>query len=172
MLVETSQTVTRFDAQPRKDAMNLIATVLYDWPVAVARRLDWLAPLLARITVGVVFAVTGWGKLNNLEKITAFFGELGIPYPQFQAPFASATEFVCGTLLVVGMATRVASIPLIIVMLVAIATAQWENIDSLSALLGTVEWAYVAIFAWLALAGPGPISLDYLLGRAANREEI
>jgi len=152
--------------------MNRIATILYDWPVAVARRLEWLAPLVARITVGVVFAVTGWGKLHNLEKITDFFTELGIPYPQIQAPFASANEFVCGVLILIGLATRVASIPLIIVMLVAIRTAQWENIDSLSALLGTVEWAYIAIFAWLAIAGPGPVSLDYLIARARNREEV
>lgn len=152
--------------------MNLIATVLYDWPIAVARRLQWLAPLVARITVGWVFAVTGWGKLNNLEKITEFFTDLGIPYPHIQAPFASATELVCGVLILVGLATRVASIPLIIVMLVAIRTAQWENIDSAAALLGTVEWAYIAIFAWLAIAGPGPISLDHLIGRPANREEV
>jgi putative oxidoreductase len=152
--------------------MNLIATVLYDWPIAVARRLEWLAPLVARVTVGWVFAVTGWGKLHNLEKITDFFTELGIPYPHIQAPFASANEFVCGVLILLGLATRVASIPLIIVMLVAIRTAQWENIDSAAALLGTVEWAYIAIFAWLAIAGPGPISLDHLIGRATNREEV
>jgi len=151
--------------------MKWIATLLYDLPIAVARRLDWLAPLLARVTVGVVFAVTGWGKLHNLEKITDFFRELGIPYPEIQAPFASANELVCGVLVLVGLATRVASIPLIIVMLVAIRTAQWENIDSASALLGTVEWAYIAIFAWLAIAGPGPVSLDHLIARSTGRDE-
>jgi putative oxidoreductase len=152
--------------------MNLIATILYDLPVAVARRLDWLAPLVARVTVGWLFVATGWAKLHNLQKIIDYFTDLGIPYPQYQAPFAAANEFVCGLLVLIGLATRVASIPLIVVMLVAIRTAQWENVDSLAALLGLVEWAYIAIFAWLAIAGPGPISLDALIGRLTKRDQV
>ena len=74
-------------------------------------------------------------------------------------------------LVLVGLATRVASIPLIIVMLVAIRTAQWENVDSFAALVGLVEWAYIAILAWLAIAGPGPISIDRLIARATKRDE-
>ena len=150
---------------------NLIATLFYDLPSAVGRRLAWLAPLLARITVGWTFAVTGWGKLHNLQKIIDYFTDLGIPYPQVQAPFASANEFVCGVLVLIGLATRVASIPLIIVMLVAIRTAQWENVDSFAALVGLVEWAYIAIFAWLAIAGPGPVSIDRLIARATERDD-
>jgi putative oxidoreductase len=149
--------------------IGVIATLLYDWPCAVASRLTWLAPLLARVTVGWVFATTGWGKLNNLQKVIDYFSDLGIPYPQIQAPFASANEFVCGVLVLLGLATRVASIPLIVVMLVAIRTAQWENVDSTAALLGLVESSYIVIFAWLAIAGPGPVSLDALIARALKR---
>jgi putative oxidoreductase len=149
--------------------IGVIATLLYDWPCAVASPLTWLAPLLARVTVGWVFATTGWGKLNNLQKVIDYFSDLGIPYPQIQAPFASANEFVCGVLVLLGLATRVASIPLIVVMLVAIRTAQWENVDSIAALLGLVEWSYIVIFAWLAIAGPGPVSLDALIARALKR---
>ncbi|HUP57698.1 MAG TPA: DoxX family membrane protein, partial [Bdellovibrionota bacterium] len=50
--------------------------------LAVTSRLQWLPPLLARIAVGSVFLRTGWGKLHNLDKITAFFRELGIPNPE------------------------------------------------------------------------------------------
>ena len=149
--------------------VGVFATLLYDWPCAFAARLTGLAPLLARVTVGWVFATTGWGKLHNLQKVIDYFGDLGIPYPQFQAPFASANEFVCGVLVLLGLATRVASIPLIVVMLVAIRTAQWENVDSTAALLGLLEWSYVAIFAWLAIAGPGPVSIDALVARALKR---
>jgi putative oxidoreductase len=152
--------------------MRLLAKILYDLPIAVADRLHWLAPLVARLTVGWVFVTTGWGKLHNLQRIIDYFADLGIPYPQIQAPFAAANEFVCGLLVLIGLATRVASIPLIIVMLVAIRTAQWENVDSLAALLGLVEWAYVAIFAWLAIAGPGPASLDALIGRITRRDRV
>jgi putative oxidoreductase len=150
--------------------MESIALLVYDLPSAVGRRLAWLAPLVARLTVGCVFATTGWGKLHNLQKIVDYFTELGIPYPQYQAPFASANELVCGLLVLVGLATRVASIPLVIVMLVAIRTAQRGNVDSLAALLGLVEWAYIVIFAWLAIAGPGPVSVDALIARATQRD--
>jgi len=149
--------------------MGAIATLLYDWPCAVAARLSWLPPLMARVTVGWVFATTGWGKLHHLQKVIDYFSDLGIPYPQIQAPFASANELVCGVLVLLGLATRVASIPLIVVMLVAIRTAQWENVDSATALLGLLEWSYIAIFAWLAIAGPGPVSLDALIARALRR---
>jgi putative oxidoreductase len=149
--------------------MSVIAALLYDWPCAVAARLAWFAPLLARITVGWVFVTTGWGKLHDIQKVVDYFAELGIPYPQVQAPFASANELVCGLLVLLGVATRIASIPLIVVMLVAIRSAQWQNVDSAAALLGLVEWSYIAIFAWLAIAGPGPVSLDAIIARALKR---
>ena len=40
-----------------------------------------------------------------------------------------------------------------------------------NALVGLVEWAYIAIFAWLAIAGPGPVSIDRLIARATKRDE-
>ena len=156
-------------SEARGKTMSVIATLVYDLPSAVAARLDWLAPLLARITVGWVFVLTGWGKLHGIQKVIDYFTELGIPYPQIQAPFAAANEFVCGLLVLLGLATRIASIPLIVVMLVAIRSAQWENVDSAAALFGLVEWLYIAIFAWLAIAGPGAVSLDALISRALKR---
>jgi putative oxidoreductase len=126
----------------------------------------WLPATLARIAVGWVFASTGWGKLQNLEQVTGFFAELGIPYPELQAPFVAGTELVCGALVLVGLLTRAAAVPLIGTMIVAIATAQWPQVESLAGLLGLVETLYIVLFAWLAIAGPGPLSID-ALGRRA-----
>ena len=53
--------------------------------LVLAGKLAWLGPLLARVTVGVVFLQTGWGKLHDLDKVTSFFTELNIPAPAFQA---------------------------------------------------------------------------------------
>ena len=150
--------------------MKAIAAILYDLPIFLTRPLRWLGPLVARITVGWIFLSTGWGKLHDLQKVIDYFRDLGIPHPELQAPFAAANEFVCGLLILVGFATRFACLPLIVVMFVAIGTAQWENVDSVASFLGLVEWAYVAIFVWLGLAGPGPISLDALIAYAAGRE--
>jgi putative oxidoreductase len=131
--------------------------------LGLCKRFDDLAPLLARITVGVVFITSGWGKIHNLEQVTAFFGELGIPAPAFQALFVSYVELVCGSALLLGLLTRLVAIPLMATMVVAIITAKAEEITGVADLLGTVEFAYVAMLFGLVLTGPGKLSLDALL---------
>ncbi len=130
--------------------------------------LRWLSPTIARLTVGLVFFQSGWGKLHDLEKVTGYFTELGIPNPAFQARFASTAEFVCGGLLLLGLATRFAVVPLIVTMCVAIRTAQWENVDGIGSLVGLLEFSYVALLVWLGTDGPGPLSLDRLIARVAR----
>ncbi len=139
--------------------------------LAVADALAWLPPTLARFTVGWVFLWSGWGKLHDVDAIVQFFGELGIPYPELQAPFASATELVCGALLLAGLFTRLASVPLIVVMLVAIVTAQRANVSALGDLFGLVEFLYIALLVWLGVAGPGPLSLDAALARVVEHRD-
>jgi len=115
-------------------------------------------------------------KLNNLYPSQDFpgmianFAEWGIPYPSVMAPFVSGVEFFGGILLLLGLFTRLAATPLVIVMVVAIISAKWDQVDSLETLLGFEEVAYMALFGWLAVAGPGPISLDQLLQRKFGRD--
>ena len=73
-----------------------------------------------------------------------FFTELGIPAPQFQAPLAATAELVCGALLLVGLFTRVATLPLIGVMAVALLTALRDQIHAASDLFGLAEYLYIA----------------------------
>ncbi len=145
--------------------MNPFVTVLIDWPRRIAAYLTWLPPLVARIVVGWVFLWSGWGKLNALPRMIENFRGWGIPYPEILTPFVSGVEFVGGILLLVGLFTRIAAAPLIVVMVVAIVSAKWADVDSLETLLGFEEVAYMTLFLWLAIAGPGPVSLDYLLTR-------
>src|SRR5690606_12519177 len=116
-----------------------------------------------------LFVQSGWGKLHALEQVTSFFAELGLPAPGFHAVFVSATELVCGALVFAGLFTRLAALPLLITMLVAIRTALWDRVDSLGSLFGLTETLYAVVFLWLATAGAGPISIDRLLalGRRA-----
>jgi len=134
----------------------------------VGHTLHWLSPTIARLTVGLVFFQSGWGKLHDLEKVTGYFTELGIPTPAFQARFASTAEFVCGGLLLLGLATRFAVVPLIVTMCVAIRTAQWENVDGIGSLVGLLEFSYIALLVWLGTDGPGPLSLDRLIARVTQ----
>jgi putative oxidoreductase len=136
---------------------------------AIAGRLQWLPPTLARFTLGWIFLWSGWGKLHDLESVIEFFASLGIPHPELQAPFASVTELVCGTLLLAGLFTRISTVPLIVTMLVAIVTAQRENVAALGDLFGLVEYLYIALLIWLGIEGAGPLSLDRLLVHWAER---
>jgi putative oxidoreductase len=125
--------------------------------------LNWVAPLVARVTLGVLFVSTGWGKVHDLDKVANFFGDLGIPAPQLNAVMVSFVELVGGALLLVGLASRLAALPLIASMAVAIVTAQRDQVSGLPDLFGLVEWTYLVLLLWVALSGPGKLSLDELL---------
>ena len=133
----------------------------------VANRLStWVPGLLARLTLGVIFAQSGWGKLHNLADVTQFFAELGIPAPGANAVLVSLVEFVGGGLLLLGLGTRLAALPLVVTMAVAIFTAKRGEIAGFGDLLGLSEWAYLVMLLGLVLAGGGAVSLDYFARRA------
>lgn len=138
----------------------------------VAERAALLGPLIARLTLGVAFVSSGWGKIHNLEKVTEFFTELGIPAPHLQAVFVSWVELVCGALVLLGLATRLASIPLVCTMVVALVTAKAEDIAGVSDLVGTIEFTYIALSVWLTVSGAGAISLDRVLARRSASASV
>ena len=142
---------TSFVSSARARALNL------------TQNLDWLGPLVARFTLGVLFVSTGWGKVHNLAKVAAFFAELHIPAPAIQATFVSYVELIGGALVLVGLFARLASLPLIGSMAVAILTTKADEVHGLPDLFGLVEWTYLALLAWVALAGPGRASLDHFI---------
>jgi len=143
---------------------NLLNVTL-GWPERVASYIQWLGPLFARIVVGEIFLTAGLGKLKNLEQVTENFISWGIPFPHILTPFTSGAEFLCGIFLILGLFTRISSGVLGVIMIVAIKSALWDQVDSLDTLLGFSETAYLTIFLWLAIAGAGKISIDYWLTR-------
>jgi putative oxidoreductase len=136
-----------------------------------ADKLSFLGPTLARLTVGLVFIGTGWGKLHSLGDVTDFFASLHIPAPGFNARLAASTEFFGGILVLVGLGTRLAALPLAFTMVVAILTAKRADISGLATLVGFEEWSYLVFFVWLALAGAGPLSLDNLVSKLRSRHK-
>jgi putative oxidoreductase len=79
------------------------------------------AIVIIRILVGWVFILEGYLKFALPEELgVGRFTTIGIPYPQYTAPFVGAVELVCGILIVLGLFTRLAAIPLLIDMTVAI----------------------------------------------------
>jgi putative oxidoreductase len=151
--------------------MNFIINLLVILPAQIASYFAWAGPLVMRLVVGYVFMLTGWGKLNNLPQMIQNFTEWGIPFPRILTPFVSGVECFGGIMLMLGLFTRIPAAMLAVVMLVAIKSAKWENVDSLETLLGFEEMTYFAAFLWLAIAGPGAVSLDRLLLRWAGHED-
>jgi len=150
--------------------MNSLIRWLIGWPERVAQHLQWVAPLFARIVVGWVFMWSGWGKLQNLPAIIDNFAGWKIPAPHLLAPFVSGVEFFGGIFLLLGLLTRISAGALGVTMIVAIVSAKWDQVDSLETLLGFDETEYLALFAWLAIAGAGTVSLDRLLKRDVERK--
>jgi putative oxidoreductase len=126
-------------------------------------RLQWLAPLFGRLGVGLLFLLDGWAKLHNLPAVTQYFEELKIPAPGFNAAFVASTQLVCGGLLVVGLLTRLATVPLIICMAMAILTAKLKDLVNLYAFVGFDEFTYQVVLVMIAIIGPGKVSLDHLI---------
>jgi putative oxidoreductase len=119
-----------------------------------------LALLIARLIPGIVFILSGLGKLEHIPKIITYFTGLGIPFPSFQAPFVGFCEFSFGIFLVLGIMTRLSCIPLTAIMVVAIATAKsWSSVTEF---LGMEEVLFIALLFVVMTHGPGLFSLDYL----------
>ena len=88
-----------------------------------------------------------------MPQITENFRSWNIPFPEILTPVVLGVEFVGGILLLIGLFTRIAAAPLVVVMIVAIISAKFGDIDLLETLLGFEEVSYLALFLWLAIAG-------------------
>ncbi len=137
----------------------------------VAAALAFLAPLATRIVVGWAFYLTGSGKWAHFDNTVTFFTELGIPYPVANAAFVATLELVGGIALIVGLFTRLFAAGLASTMVVALLTADkqrflesWSTASEISP-TDISAFVFLLFFAWLALYGPGPASLDKLLAR-------
>lgn len=93
--------------------------------------LDGLAPLALRLYLVPIFWMAGTQKLGHIDNTIEWFGNaewgLGLPFPTLMGYLAAYTEAVGALLLLLGLATRWISIPLIITMLVAIFAVHWDN---------------------------------------------
>src|SRR5579859_7363683 len=131
----------------------------------VMKKVRWLAPLLGRLGVGLLFVSTGWGKVHSIDKVTGFFTSLGIPAPHFHAILVGYSELLCGAALIVGLLSRFATVPLIVSMIVAILTAKRSDLHGLFDLVGFNEFTYLVVLVMIAIIGPGKASLDAMLVR-------
>ena len=95
------------------------------------RTVDFLGPLALRLYLVPIFWMAGTKKLADMDSIIAWFGNpdwgLGLPFPELMAWLATLTEVGGAILLLLGLATRWVSIPLIIAMVVAAVSVHLQN---------------------------------------------
>lgn len=126
--------------------------------------------LIIRVAWGIAFFQAGWGKFGRLEGVTEFFETLGIPAPGFHAVLVASVEAGGGILLLLGLISRLAAIPLAISMLVALFTAHREEVakiftEDFTGFLEAAPTPYLLASLIVLFFGPGRISLDALLAR-------
>jgi putative oxidoreductase len=125
--------------------------------------------LVVRLYWGWQFLQTGWGKLNDIPKVTAFFTNLGIPAPALNAWFVAGLEFGGGVLLILGLASRFIAMPLVIDMIVAYATADREALFSIFSnpdkFTGAAPYTFLFASLLVLIFGPGRYGLDELVVR-------
>jgi uncharacterized membrane protein YphA (DoxX/SURF4 family) len=129
--------------------------------------------ILIRLMVGAVFLSEGIQKfLHPAEVGAGRFARIGLPAPETLAPLVASFEIACGLLVLAGLATRLAALPLIAIMTVAIATTKlpilmasgfWKMAHE-----ARTDWSMLLGSLFLLVVGGGAWSLDAVRGRIAS----
>ena len=138
------------------------------WSKAVSN-LQSLFLLIIRLYWGWQFFLTGKGKLMNLERTTNFFASIHIPQPHLNAIMAGSTECFGGLLLLVGLGSRIITVPLIVTMVVAYLTTEQEALKVLYSdpdkFVSAAPFQFMLTAITVLIFGPGRFSSDALLAR-------
>lgn len=149
--------------------MNTIGR-LYLKFAALASSLKSPLLLAVRLYWGWQLVQTGWGKLQHLDRVTAFFSSLNIPLPGLNAHFVAGLEVVGGVALILGVASRLFGLLLTIDLLVAYWTADRMALTSIFSDPGKFYGAdpYTFLFAALIVLifGAGLFSIDAWINKA------
>ena len=125
--------------------------------------------LAMRLYWGYAFFQAGLGKLNNILPVSNFFASLGIPFPTFNAYLVGCTEMIGGLCLLFGFASRLAAVPLAIVMITALLTEHADAVRTIfqnpQKFINQLPFNFLLATLVIFCFGPGGISIDYLLKR-------
>ena len=122
-----------------------------------------LSLLFARLAVAYGFYDPAMQKWSDISSVATWFGSIGIPFPTLNAYMAASTELIGVVLLTLGLFTRLISIPLMVIMVVAITTVHLTNGFSAGDNGFEIPLYYMIFLAIFASFGAGKLSLDYLL---------
>ena len=148
---------------------------LYRLLIAAAASLQSPFLLAVRLYWGWQFCQDGYGKLTHLEKVTEFFGSLGLPAPGMTAAFVGGLELLGGVLLILGLGSRLISLLLTGNMLMAFVTADREALFSVFSdpdkFYGAAPYTYLFAVVIVLIFGPGAFSLDAVIANQSRDRE-
>lgn len=136
---------------------------LYPFTKNILSQGQSISLFLARITIAYGFYEPAMQKWSDIESVAGWFASIGIPFPTINAYMAASTEILGVILLTLGLFTRLISIPLIVIMIVAIATVHLSHGFSAGDNGFEIPLYYMLFLALFASLGAGKLSLDYLL---------
>ncbi len=116
--------------------------------------------LIARLMIAYGFYEPAMSKWNDIDSVAQWFGSMGIPFPTINAYMAAGTEILGVGLLVLGLFTRLISLPLIIIMIVAIFTVHIGNGFSAGSNGFEIPLYYMVFLMIFVTQGAGKFSLD------------
>ncbi len=105
-------------------------------------------------------AITKW---QNINSVAEWFGSMGIPMPLLNAYMAASTELAGVVLLTLGLGSRIISVPLIVVMIVAITTVHLVNGYEAGNNGFEIPLYYILFLFTILINGAGKLSLDFIL---------
>jgi len=135
---------------------------LYTTFLSVAQYFQSIILLIARITIGYGFYEPAMNKWNDIDSVSQWFGSMGIPFPTLNAYMAAGVESAGVLLLILGLFTRIISIPLIIIMVVAIFTVHLSNGFSAGVNGYEIPLYYMIFLMFFVSFGAGKLSLDHI----------
>ena len=133
--------------------------------------------LLIRLLVGAVFLSEGIQKFLFPSEVGAGrFAKIGLPSPEFLGPFVGTFEIVCGSLILIGLFTRLATIPLLTIMAVAIYTTKIPTLLEVGfwkmAHEGRADFSMTMCALFLLIVGAGAWSMDARFGKNTGKNQI
>jgi putative oxidoreductase len=131
--------------------------------------------LLIRLMVGLIFLFEGIQKfLFPQLRGAGQFEQIGLPFPEFLSYFVATFEVLCGTLILIGFLTRLAAVPLLIIMLVAIFTTKLPIFHEegfwFMVYLSKTDFAMFLGSLFLLINGAGSLSVDHIM--ESNRKTV
>jgi putative oxidoreductase len=145
-----------------------IAATILGYSDSLAARTSDTVLIVGRLAMGIIFFQSGLAKLAALGAFSGSLGNRGVPFPDFWGPVGAISEFVGGTLIILGLGTRYAAALIVIFVIIATAISHryWEFAEPARRLQQSQFYKNLAIIGgalFLFICAAGRYSLDALL---------